>query len=787
MTDVAPGERRRHQVPTILLEGLFEHSLDGVMLVELDGTALRANPAACRALGRTEDEVRRVGRAGLLVADQALQAMLAARARDGVARGELTYVRADGSTFPAEVTSALIDAGQGTQAAYVIFRDLSEQRRAEAEALENAALYRSLFNLAPTGVALTDAAGRIVAFNDRAAAQLGYTREAFSRLAVSDVDADDSAEVVRERGLDIAAHGMKEFLTRHRTRGGELRDVKVRAVSLQVKGAPAWLAVWEDVTDLRRAEAEVRRRLDEAQERETWLQASQQVARLGHYMFDIARDRWTSSPVLDQIFGIELGYLRDTGGWLALVHPDDREEMAEYLRDLLASGSRFDREYQLATPPGQPARWVHGLGELTRDEAGRPLRLFGIIQDVTERREAERVGAELANQLRQAQRLESIGRLAGGVAHDFNNILVVFLTCVDALRENMFQGHPPALEDVEELDAATRRARELTSQLLTFARKQVVAPIPLDLNEVVRRTQRLLGRLLGEDVALVTTLQPGLWTVCCDPGQLEQVIMNLAVNARDAMPRGGRLTIATRNMAGPVDGSSPSLAMAPGPHVLLVVEDTGTGLSEETKARLFEPFHTTKPAGKGTGLGLATVHGIVSQAGGSIAVWSEAGLGTRFEIAFPSVDGPVLASPVEVPPEAGRGARAPTGRILLVEDDDLVRDATSRALRSAGYDVLAAANGTEALALASQATPPPVLLLTDVVMPGLNGHQVASAVRALVPEIRVLFMSGYAQDIIVHHGVVDAGVELLQKPFSTAQFLERVRAMIESAPRPIPR
>ena len=659
MSDVAQPNPRHRQPRSILLEGLFENSLDGVLLVEIDGRVLRANPAACRALGRAEAELIRLGRRGVVVADEALATLLAGRTRDGVSRGQITFRRAGGATFPAEATTGLIDAGDGKLAAYVIFRDLSETRRVEAE---------------------------------------------------------------------------------------------------------------------------IRRQLEAGQERESWLQATQQVARLGHYVFDISLDTWTSSAVLDQIFGIDLAYPRDLAGWLALVDPDEREEMARYFDGLLASGARFDREYQLATRPGEPPRWVHGLGELVRDETGRPVKLFGVIQDVTARRESEQAGAELAGQLRQAQRLESIGRLAGGVAHDFNNILVVFLTCVDALRRSLAAGRPPALEDVEELDAATRRARELTSQLLTFARKQVVAPVPLDLNEVVRRVQRLLGRLLGEDIQLVLDLQPGIWTVRCDAGQLEQVIMNLATNARDAMPRGGRLTIRTRNVEAHGDLPAPSLALAPGRHALLIVEDSGTGLSLETRAHLFEPFHTTKPPGKGTGLGLASVHGIVSQAGGVIGVRSEEGRGTTFEIALPCVDDPALESP-----RGPRGLEGQTGparaeRILLVEDDSLVRDATSRALRDAGYDVLTAATGAEALAVAAGASPPPCLLLTDVVMPGMNGHQVAAAVRALVPGLRVLFMSGYAQDIIVHRGVVDPGVELLQKPFSTAEFLERIRGLLDSPP-----
>jgi hypothetical protein len=418
---------------------------------------------------------------------------------------------------------------------------------------------------------------------------------------------------------------------------------------------------------------------------------------------------------------------------------------------------------------------------LIRDEAGHPLRLVGTIQDVTEQHQAEQAREALGEQLRQAQKMEGIGRLAGGVAHDFNNILVVFLSCAQALQQNLEAGAPPDREDVQEILEAARRAKDLTSQLLAFARRRVVAPVVLDLNEEVRRAERLLCRLLGEDVQLTLQLEQALWPTTCDPGQLHQLLVNLSVNARDAMPRGGRLTISTGNVERP-EGSDqgwhgPTPAPASGPFVRLLVEDTGHGIPPELWDSLFEPFVTTKPAGQGTGLGLATTYGIVQQAGGLIRFRTGEGRPTAFEVLLPRAQAPAAAG-VE-PKAAPHPTPRPTERILLVEDDEHVRAATTRTLRQAGYQVVAASGGAEVLELIGEDGPPPHLLLTDVVMPGMNGREVAEVVASTYPGIRVLFMSGYAQDIIVHHGVVDPGLDLLEKPFTNEQLLLRVREALD--------
>jgi PAS domain S-box-containing protein len=414
-----------------------------------------------------------------------------------------------------------------------------------------------------------------------------------------------------------------------------------------------------------------------------------------------------------------------------------------------------------------------------RDPDGRIVGVIGSARDITERKRAEAELLAAEERFQQAQKLESVGRLAGGVAHDFNNLLTVILGASDVLAEDLRDGRPPAPDDVAQIRAAGERARELTGQLLAVARRQVVAPVALDLGAALRERERLLRRVLGEDVQLTVELDPALWRVRCDPGQLEQVILNLAVNARDAMPRGGRLALRTANR--PVDGAlaarEPGLRV--GDWACLAVEDTGTGLSPEAQAHLFEPFFTTKAKGSGTGLGLATVHGVVAQAGGFLRVQSVPGQGTTFEVYLPRLEGEAPAPAARPPTAPGRRAAGGSELVLAIEDEPLVREITARALRAGGYQVAVASGGAEALEVAARLPGPLRLLVTDVVMPGMDGRTLADELRRRHPALKVLFVSGYTQDVISHRGVLDEGVEFLPKPFTPAALLERVRAVLD--------
>jgi two-component system, cell cycle sensor histidine kinase and response regulator CckA len=409
------------------------------------------------------------------------------------------------------------------------------------------------------------------------------------------------------------------------------------------------------------------------------------------------------------------------------------------------------------------------------DADGRCTNLVGTVHDVTQRVTAERERQVLETKLSQAQRLQALGTLAGGVAHDFNNVLSVILSYSELAREELQPGEPMR-DTMDEIHTAAMRATEMTRQLLAFSRQQVLEPKVLNLNKALAGMDRLLQRLLGADVVLTTLAEPGLANVRADPGQLEQIVMNLAVNARDAMPQGGRLTIETSNVVLDEDCARKHVEVQPGRHVMLAVTDTGSGMDAATQARIFEPFFTTKEKGKGTGLGLATVFGIVRQSGGNVWVYSEPGRGTTFKIYLPVVDEESeVVGPSKAPSEVPRG----TETVLLVEDDDQVRALAREILRARGYLVLEASNGGEALLICEQHGGQVDLLLTDVVMPRMSGRQLADRLRQLRPAMKVLFMSGYTDDAILHHGVLNSGVHYLQKPITPLALLRRVREALE--------
>ena len=446
------------------------------------------------------------------------------------------------------------------------------------------------------------------------------------------------------------------------------------------------------------------------------------------------------------------------------IHPDDVVATREVLEHLRVTPGAVARVHRRQLHRDGSWRLVELVDRsLLHDPAVRGI--VANMRDVTTQRRLE-------DQFHQSQKLESVGRLAGGVAHDFNNLLTVILSGVDGLREDLRSGRPPRLDEVEEIYTAGRRASDLTRQLLAFARKEAIAPVVVDLNAALCGTEKLLRRVLGEDVELLVEPRPGLWPILCDPGQVEQVILNLSVNARHAMPTGGKLTLSARNV--------PAEALPDGPGrggewVALSVRDTGVGMTAEVKAHLFEPFFTTKEPGKGTGLGLATVYGILRQSGGQVEVESAPGKGSCFELFFPRHMGSVKASAVAARPESPGGSET----VLVIEDDPLVRAVTVRTLRGAGYRVLVASGGAEALTMLEQSDVPH-LVVTDVILPGQNGRVVVDELRRRHGGLRVLFVSGYTADVIEHHGVKAAGAGFLSKPFTPSSLLRGVRAALDA-------
>jgi len=404
--------------------------------------------------------------------------------------------------------------------------------------------------------------------------------------------------------------------------------------------------------------------------------------------------------------------------------------------------------------PGSEAEWLELFSYPHRDENGRIDMVVEFVRDITRQRSLER-------QLVEAQKMEAIGRLAGGVAHDFNNLLSVIIGRCDMLLDKLPQGGQERAE-VKEILAAGQRAETLTRQLLAFSRRQVLEPAVLDINQVVEELQKLLQRLIGEDIELTFIPAPGLGRTYLDRGQFEQVLMNLVVNSRDAMPRGGKLTIETENVELDQEYAARHNEVEPGSYVMLSVSDDGTGMDEKTRERIFEPFFTTKEMGRGTGLGLSTVYGIVKQSGGHIWVYSEPGRGTTFKIYFKRTDRPVPI-PARTVPRASRGSGQD---ILVVEDNRAVREFLEKALSSLGYRPLAAPNGERARELAAAHSGDIALLITDVVLTGMDGRQLAEKLQAERPGLKVLYISGYTTNAIVQHGVLEEGLNFLAKPFT---------------------
>jgi two-component system cell cycle sensor histidine kinase/response regulator CckA len=448
------------------------------------------------------------------------------------------------------------------------------------------------------------------------------------------------------------------------------------------------------------------------------------------------------------------------------VHADDREEGSRLWAEL-AAGERdeYRREARFVSKSGDTVV-TRLAAALVRDADGRPAYVVGMAEDVTQRHMLE-------EQLRQSQKLEAIGRLAGGVAHDFNNMLTA-ISGYTSFALDQAEAGTTLRSDLDEIRKATDRATTLTRQLLAFSRKQVLEPVPLDLNEVVEELSTMLRPLLGAQVALAAELEPDLGLIEADPGQLNQVLMNLVVNARDAMPEGGTVTISTAN----VDvGRAGDGTIEPGSYVTLTVRDVGEGIDEATLSQIFEPFFTTKEAGRGTGLGLATVYGIVKQSGGYLEVESELGVGSEFRIYLRRVDGGRQLEPVASAPAADAApARTDPVSVLVVEDEEVVRSLVVQVLEGEGYRALMARDGEDALALA--ATNPVDLLLTDLTMPKLGGRELAEQLRVAHPELKVVYMSGYAEGGILSDGVLPPATAFLSKPFTFTELAEKVRGLL---------
>jgi len=476
------------------------------------------------------------------------------------------------------------------------------------------------------------------------------------------------------------------------------------------------------------------------------------------------------SPQVETIFGYTAEeWLARSDQWIRFV-PEEDHPIIKAAEDACVTARRFQAEYRITRKDGQII-WVSDTAVVVPGSDEHPL-MEGIIVDITERKALE-------NQLQQARRMEAVGRLAGGIAHDFNNLLTIIKGYVE-LATNRNVRQPELRSDLQHIGDASERASTLVRQLLAFSRKQVLKPKVLDLNSIVLNLDKLLRRLLAEVIDMKTMVGKDVGAVRADPSQIEQVIMNLVVNARDAMPNGGRLLIETANVELDAAYAQDHATVRPGRYVMLAVTDTGIGMDADTVAHIFEPFYTTKGSGSGTGLGLSTVYGIVKQSGGYIWVYSEPGKGTTFKVYLPRVDDRLeISSTIEAPSAAARNGKE---TILLVEDEPGVRELTNMVLSGRGYSVLEALNPQDAERLAENHGSEIHLLLTDVVMPGISGRELAKKLTARHPNLRVLYMSGYTYNVIAEDGTLEEGLSFLQKPFTPQILAQKVR---ETLDRPV--
>ena len=638
---------------------------------------------------------------------------------------------------------------------------------------ETSRIWAEVFAHAAWGIRIGSADGRTVGTVNPAFARMhGYSVEEMRRMPVEALYPPELHGTIAGYWERARSQGHYDFESWHLRKDGSRFPVLVQFTFVKdATGQVAEQAVNVlDISDRRLAE--VARAASEERYRVIADAASDAI-------ITIDTESWilVVNPAVERIFGYRPEEL--VGQPLTMLMP-------EYLRHVHEAG--FARYLETGV---RHLEWAAiELPGLHRDGHEVPVEVsFGeskgsaghtftaILRDISDRKAAEVALRRSEQQLLQAQKMEAVGRLAGGIAHDFNNLLTVLTGSVHHLLEHNPAG-TPSYDEVVAIKNAAESATALTDQLLTFSRRQVLQTVELDLNDVVRRAETLLRRLIGKHIQIELKLDPALGAVKADPTQLEQVVLNLAINARDAMPEGGTLSFETGNLTVKGDDGSTQLGLEPGPYVMLAVTDTGQGMDAVTKAQIFEPFFTTKEVGKGTGLGLATVYGIVKQAGGSIYVHSEPGQGAAFQVYLPSVG--VVAAP-KVHAALG-GSSAHEGEVvLLAEDRDDVRRAAARVLRKSGYEVLEAESGETALALARDHAGPIHALLSDVVMPGMTGKSLAERLRATRPETRVILMSGYTDDTVMESSLVESGIVFLRKPFTPLGLAAAVRSTIDSA------
>ncbi len=751
---------------------LAESSITGIYLFQ-EGRFLYVNKALVSIFGyKVEEMVGHLGPLDLTHPDD--RATVAENIRRRL-WGEVETVRADFRGLRKDGTVVFVEV-HGTRIEYrgkvgIIgtLVDITERKRAEEALRESEGRIKSIFRAAPIGIGMVTNR-MLMDVNNRICEMTGYRREELvgSSARVLYPTRDDFDYVGTEKYRQIAEKGAGSVETRWMKKDGTIIEVLLSSAPVDPSDLSRGVTFTAlDITERRRAEGALR----ESEERyRTLVETSPDAIALVDLNLNVLM---VNRPAL-ALYGYESPEEVVGQSALNFISPQDRPRALREVQQVLEKGSLANSEYTQLKKGDLPFP-AELSASLILDEEKKPLAIICITRDISARKRGDEERAALEDQLRQSQKMEAIGQLAGGVAHDFNNLLTVIKGyCQLSLAET--KEGTPSTDALEVIGKAAEKAADLTRQLLAFSRRQIMEARVLDLNDLLQNLEKMLRRIIGEDIELVTSLNEDLGRVKADPGQIEQVVMNLAVNAKDAMSKGGKLIIETANVELDEAYARAHVSVTPGRYVMIAVSDTGAGMAPDVRNRVFEPFFTTKGKGKGTGLGLSMVYGIVKQSNGNIWVYSEPAKGTTFKIFLPRVDEPVEKLKTQ---EAGEEFPRGSETILIVEDDREVRNLTVRILKRQGYAVLDGSYGDEAFNVCRQHKGPIHLLVTDVVMPGMDGRTLSECLSQLHPEMKVLYMSGYTDNAIVHRGVMGKGMNYIQKPFTVDALAKRVREVLD--------
>jgi PAS domain S-box-containing protein len=798
---------------------LFKLANDAILIFEPDGEiVLDVNDKACKVYGISREDF--IGRSIKDMSNDARRGeqQIKKLLLEGTYQEfESVQYRADGTPINLLINASVIEY-QGRQAVLSINRDITQRKRAEEALRESEERFRMFSEASSEGIVIHDR-DQILEFNNTAALLCGYDPSEVLGMSLLAFSTPESRETIRKNILDGYEQTYETVALR---KDGSTFPVEILGKTFNYRGRKARLTLFRDITERKQAEhalheanqraiIEYERLLDKLASLAQTLGTARDLKTIFQGLREFAINSTPCSRLFISLYDQERQMRHPVYAWsegreadLSKLLPIPMTESPH--SRAIATGQIIITDDFQAAMGDQP---IINLGlerepRLSQSSLAVPMAVMGRIIGAVEAQSAElaafkqehatamRMAANLTavaienvrllerehereGHLRQSQKMEAIGQLAGGIAHDFNNLIAVILLHSELMLKNLSQ-HSDLHRRSEEIRKAADRAASLTHQLLAFSRKQVLQPRVLDLNVVVAELNKMLRRLIGEHIELLTTTRAELGKVKADPGRIEQVIMNLVVNARDAMPKGGRLGIETANVELDEDYASRHVGVQPGRYVMLAVSDTGQGMDAQTQSRIFEPFFTTKEHGKGTGLGLSTVYGIIKQSGGNIWVYSEVGWGTTFKVYLPRVEEVEQVEPSDAQATLPQG----TETVLLVEDEEMIRKAAREILEVSGYRVLEASGSNEALSFCQTHNEPIDLMIADVVMPQMGGRELAEQLKPIRPSMKVLYMSGYTDDAIARHGVLEAGAAFLEKPFTIKALAHKVREVINA-------